>query len=174
MSSGSVLWNADSSLQWGPLDDVVMGGVSKTNLVPGDFRGVFTGYVSEENNGGFAGIRTKLTAPMDCSDCSKFKLRVKGDGQRFKFIARDTNEWNGVAWSTSFDTDTDMWTDVTIKISELKPTKFARIVEDSPPFNKANLRGLQLTLSKFEYEGSLNPKFVPGSFRLEVESITVE
>jgi hypothetical protein len=40
----------------------------------------------------------------DASACRGFVLKVKGDGKRFKFIARDDTEWNGIAWSTSFDT----------------------------------------------------------------------
>ena len=35
---GAVLWSKDDSkgVEWGPLDDVVMGGASKTDLTPGE------------------------------------------------------------------------------------------------------------------------------------------
>lgn len=57
------------------------------------------------NNGGFAGIRTKTVTPgLDMSRCRGVVLRLTGDGQRYKFIARDSEEWNGIAWSYSFDT----------------------------------------------------------------------
>lgn len=178
---GTVLYSAEENtgqgadLSWGPLDDIVMGGVSKTNLEPGKFEGVFTGVVSTENSGGFAGIRTqRLTTPFDISACSSFRLRVMGDGMRYKFIARDSDAWNGIAWSYSFDTKDKQWLDVSIKIEDLKPTKFARVVGESPPFAKKNLQGLQITLSKFEYEGSLNPSFTPGTFELKIASIEME
>lgn len=180
VAPGTKLYSADEKTQqagglsWGPLDDIVMGGVSKTALEPGKFEGVFKGMVSTDNNGGFAGIRTKFEAPKDISSCKSFKLRVLGDGKRYKFIARDSEAWNGIAWSFSFDTSDQQWVDVTIPIKDLKPTKFARIVADSPPFNKKRLQGLQITLSKFEYEGKLNPNFAPGLFALNIDSIGVE
>ena len=177
VSPGAVLWATSTpreQMEWGPLDDIVMGGVSKTALEPGQFVGIFKGIVSTENNGGFAGIRTKLLQPTDISACSKFKLRVMGDGKRYKFIARDDEAWNGIAWSFSFDTQDGKWIDVSIPIAELKPTKFARLVKGGQPFQKKSLRGLQLTLSKFEYEGSLNPKFTPGRFELNLAEIGVE
>ena len=37
---------------------------------------------------------------------------------------------------------------------------------------KITTTGLQLTLSKFEYDGGLNPSFREGPFRLEVDAIS--
>ena len=58
-----VLWSVDkgsvakgAELVWGPLDDVVMGGASRSDLNPGDFfNGAWTGSVTTANNGGFVG-----------------------------------------------------------------------------------------------------------------------
>ena len=48
-------------ITWGPLDDVVMGGASRSDLQPGEqFKGIWKGEISTANNGGFAGIRTKV------------------------------------------------------------------------------------------------------------------
>jgi hypothetical protein len=41
---------------------------------------------------------------QDMSSCRGFLIKVKGDGQRYKFISRDDDQWNGIAWSYSFDT----------------------------------------------------------------------
>ena len=162
-----------SLLQWGPLDDVVMGGVSKSNLIAGtSFDGNWTGVVTSANNGGFAGIRTKLfTPPFDVSSCDGFEINVTGDGQRYKFIARDEGDWNGVAWSLSFDTIKDKPVQVKIPFKNLKPTKFAKIISSMRNFNQSTLCGIQLTLSKFEYNDALNPIFREGPFRLIVNSI---
>lgn len=162
-------------MDFGPLDDIVMGGVSKTSLSPGEkFSGLFSGYVSTDNNGGFAGIRSKLmTPPKDITRASGFQLKVKGDGQRYKFIVRDDEQWNGIAWSTSFDTKKDSIVTVKVPISQLKPTRFAKTLKDHPPFNKTHLSGMQVTLSKFEYDGDLNPRFTPGPFSLMLEEIAL-
>lgn len=175
MRPGSVLWSAKDAggVSWGPLDDVVMGGASKTDLAPGaEFTGKWTGFVTTANNGGFAGIRTKLFSPFrDASACSGILLKVTGDGQRYKLIARDDEDWNGTAWSTSFDTVSGRPIDVKIPFDKLKPTRFARTIDAGRPYNKGQMTGLQLTLSKFEYDGGLNPNFREGAFCLEVDQI---
>lgn len=172
----SIIWSNTNSndISWGPLDDVVMGGVSQSKIKPGDtFTGKWDGLVTSENNGGFVGIRTKLfNPPKDISQCRGIVLRIKGDGNRYKFIARDDDEWNGIAWSYSFDTIASKFMDIKIPISKLIPTKFARTVQNLQPFNAKSLNALQLSLSKFEYDGKLNPKFTEGYFQLQIESIS--
>lgn len=179
LSPGSFLWNAKNNsmgLEWGPLDDVVMGGVSKSDLSFGQrFTGVWNGFVTSANNGGFVGIRTKLfRKPFDLSRCKGIILKVKGgDGNRFKFLARDDDDWNGIAWSYSFDTDrnANSYKEIKIPFDQLRPTKYARTVSGGKKYNKAQMTVIQITLSKFEYDGALNPKFTEGAFQLEIESI---
>lgn len=103
-----VVWDASSPelLTWGPLDDVVMGGVSQSAFTVEGGVGVFAGEISVENNGGFAGCRSKALSPaLDLSGYAGVRLRVRGDGQRYKLIVRDDYEWSGIAWAYSFDTD---------------------------------------------------------------------
>lgn len=176
LKPNSVIWSSDSNirgLEWAPLDDVVMGGASESTIDIGtQFAGIWKGFVTTENNGGFAGIRTKLMSPpLDCSACRGVVLKVKGDGQRYKFIARDDEDWNGVAWSLSFDTRNDKWIEVKIPFTQLKPTKFARTVILPDGYNSKSMSAIQLTLSKFEYDGDLNPSFKEGSFLLELDSV---
>ena len=146
--------------------------MSKSDISPGDvFTGSWTGFLSEANNGGFAGIRTKIfDPPLDASLCRGLILRLRGDGLRYKFIARDDSEWNGIAWSFSFDTVKSKVIDVKIPFTKLIPTRFAR-TESGRQFDARNLRGLQLSLSKFEYDGKLNPTVKQGPFELTLESI---
>ena len=49
--------------------------------------------------------------------------------------------------------------EVKIPFSRLIPTKFARTAAQSTPFDSSRVTAVQLTLSKFEYDGGLNPKF---------------
>ncbi|MGA1285387.1 MAG: CIA30 family protein, partial [Prochlorothrix sp.] len=65
----------------------------------------------------------------------------------------------------------ETWQTVRIPFAELRPVFRARTVADAPPFDRANITSLQVMLSKFEYDGALNPRFEPGPFRLEIESI---
>ena len=158
---------------WGAVDDVVMGGVSQSGIRLSGDRAIFSGNVSTANNGGFASIRTRnLTPPLDLSAYQGIALRVKGDGYRYKFIIRAEGKWDGIGYSYSFDTVKDSWITVKIPFLELIPVFRAKTVPDASAFNRSQVYSMQLMLSKFEYDGSLNPHFSPGVFQLEIESIS--
>lgn len=157
---------------WGPLDDVVMGGVSASSFQQVDRAALFTGNVSTENSGGFASVRTRNFEPaVNLSGCEGIELRVKGDGNRYKFIARDDEKWDSIAYTYSFDTIADEWITLNIPFAELVPAFRAKTLKDASSIAVEHLRSLQLMLSKFEYDGALNPKFTPGTFHLYVATI---
>lgn len=68
-----------------------MGGVSESSLrlVPGkdgESSAIFSGEVKTSNSGGFVSIRTRnMSPPLDLSAYNAIRLRVKGDGNRYKF-----------------------------------------------------------------------------------------
>ena len=173
--SENLLWSKqnDGGLRWGPLDDVVMGGVSKSNIKPGDvFNGNWNGFVTSENNGGFTGIRIlNMNPPKDISAFRGFVIKVKGDGNTYKFIARDDDDWNGVAWAYQFETIKDRITEIKIPIKDLVVTKYARSVIIPSGFNTKNLFAFQFSLSKFAFDGKLNKRFTEGIFELNIESV---
>ncbi|MEA5579483.1 CIA30 family protein [Anabaena sp. UHCC 0451] len=157
---------------WGALDDVVMGGVSSSNFHILEKTALFAGNVSTANSGGFASVRTKnFTPAINLSGFTGVRLRVKGDGQRYKIFLRTETAWDGVGYSYSFDTVANSWIDVNIPFVNLTPVFRAKTVKDSPEIDKSKVCSFQLMLSKFEYDGDLNPKFNPGGFALELESI---
>jgi hypothetical protein len=156
---------------WGALDDVVMGGVSQSSIRFKENAAEFSGLVSTANSGGFASVRTRNFEPaIDLSPYTGVTLRVRGDGNRYKFMLRCETRWDGVAYSYSFDTVADTWMTVQVPFSALIPVMRAKTVSDRP-FDPSCVTALQLMLSKFEYNGALNPHFQPGLFRLEIESI---
>ncbi len=157
---------------WGAVDDVVMGGVSQSNIQLTSGKAVFFGNVSTENSGGFASVRTKNFDPsFNLSGYEGVEIRVKGDGKRYKFILRTETNWDGIGYCYSFDTEADTWIDVKIPFTELTPVFRAKTVEDAPRIDANKICSFQLMLSKFEYDGELNPNFSPGAFALEVETI---
>jgi hypothetical protein len=175
-STGDVLFDFNDSatdLQntWGALDDVVMGGVSNSGIcLEGGFA-VFSGNVSTENSGGFSSVRTRnFDPPLDLSNKSGVELRIKGDGNRYKFLIRDSDGWDSTGYSYSFDTVAGEWITVQIPFSRTIPVFRAKTVSNTR-LSPEHIRSFQLMLSKFEYDGTLNPHFNPGSFRLEILSI---
>lgn len=89
--SGGLLWGAErlDLLEFGPLDDVVMGGASRSSFSFSESRGVWSGTITTENNGGFAGCRSRAVTPaLDLSSYLGLRLHVKADGKRYKLILR--------------------------------------------------------------------------------------
>jgi hypothetical protein len=159
-------------LQFFPLDDVVMGGVSASTF--DNVRWKWSGDVTTRNNGGFVGIRSKLERPLDVSATKGVELKVRPDGKerRYKFILRDNTEFNGITWTASFTVGSPAAKlaslgsgeqTVRIPYSSLIPTLFARTVPNVR-IDLTNIVQMQLALSKFEYDGGLNSLFEEGSF----------
>ena len=159
---------------WGALDDVVMGGVSQGSFFKREQWAAFAGSVSTDNSGGFSSVRTKnFEPPFDLSGWRGMRLRVMGDGQRYKFILRNRGDWDSPAYIYGFDTVPNEWIDISVPFDEMVPTFRAKSVPDAPAFDPANVCSLQVMLSKFEYDRRLNPEFVPGPFELGVREIGV-
>jgi len=157
---------------WGALDDIVMGGVSESSIRLTDNTALFTGNVSTANSGGFASVRTRnFDPPIDLTGFSGIQLRVKGDGQRYKFIIRSEAKWDGIGYCYSFDTVYNIWITVTIPLDKLIPVFRAKTVNSGAKLDTSRISSFQLMLSKFEYDGALNPKFTPGIFKLQLESV---
>ncbi|ACK70106.1 NADH:ubiquinone oxidoreductase complex I intermediate-associated protein 30 [Gloeothece citriformis PCC 7424] len=157
---------------WGAVDDVVMGGVSQSNIKLIRNRAVFSGNVSTDNNGGFASVRTRnFEPPLDLSDYDGIELRVQGDGKRYKFILRCEGKWDGIGYCYSFDTIYNFTQTIQIPFADLIPVFRAKTVPEAGNFDASKIYSMQLMLSKFEYNGGLNPRFSPGLFGIEIESI---
>ena len=151
---------------WGALDDVVMGGVSQSGIQAIDQAALFTGNVSTSNSGGFASVRTRnFEQPINLSGFAGIQLRVKGDGQRYKFLIRCDNQWDSVAYAHSFDTIANQWMDVQIPFAGLIPVFRAKTFSEAGAIDSSRITSLQLMLSKFEYDGGLNPSFTAGTLR---------
>ena len=164
--------SADLSNTWGAVDDVVMGGVSASGIRLVNATALFSGNVSTNNSGGFASVRTRnFDPPIDLTNYEGIELQVRGDGNRYKFMLRTSTKWDGVAYCYSFDTVINNWINVRIPFSEFVPIFRARTVSDAEPLAAKHIYALQLMLSKFEYDGALNPKFNSGSFELQVQTI---
>ncbi len=164
--------NLDLQEIWGAVDDVVMGGVSASGIRRDDSTALFSGQVSTANSGGFASIRTRnFEQPLDLSQYDQIRLRVQGDGKRYKFMLRSETRWDGVAYCHSFDTVAGSWIDIHIPMSELIPVFRAKTVPSEGSIDASQIHAFQLMLSKFEYDSGLNPTFEPGAFALRVASI---
>ncbi len=167
--------NPEQASVWGCLDDVVMGGVSQSNFVIQTNSALFTGLVSTDNSGGFVSVRTRnFDPPIDLSCGNSILIKVKGDGNRYKFFLRDNSGWDSIAYSHSFDTILDEWIDISMPFEEFIPVFRAKSLTNVPPLALNSIRSMQIMLSKFEIDGKLNPSFRSGRFSLEIAKIRVD
>jgi hypothetical protein len=170
-----VVWSPaqPNGFEFGELDDVVMGGCSQSSVSVGADGLTWSGEVTTANNGGFTGVRSKtLARPLDLSQCAGIKLRATcATGFRYKCILRDSIDWNGIAWTSSFTMPKGGEKTVALPFASFVPTLFARTVPDSPPLRTDRILAVQLSLSKFEYDGGLNPTFREGRFNLTLRDI---
>ncbi|UPR02797.1 NAD(P)-binding domain-containing protein [Chloropicon primus] len=161
-------------LAWGSLDDVVMGGVSESSMEASGENVVFKGIVRTENNGGFASMRTRNVDPaLDLSGEAGITLRVRGNGMRFKFLVRTETGFDAVAYASSFDTKDGEWQEIDLPFKDFIPVFRAKTVtgDEAKPLNTKNIVSMQVMLSKFEYDGALNPSFRAGEFELPIAGL---
>ena len=144
--------------KWGIVNDGVMGGISKSNIYLNEATNIiFAGIVSLENNGGFASIRRGFDGNQ-LKGISKFLLRVKGDGNIFKF--RLTMNGSYANYSADFKTIKDQWMNVEIPLENFKPYYFGR-----------SIRAPKLKVHRVNSLGILISDKQEGNFSLEIEHI---
>lgn len=149
---------------WYAVDDVVMGGVSRSGFdlsEPGIAR--FSGRVSLENNGGFASVSTP-PRDWDTAGATAFVLRVRGDGRSYKLTVRTGDGFDGVQYQARFAPPAGEWTEVRLPVASFAPTFRGRTLAGVPPLDPARVRSLGLMVSDKQ----------AGPFELLIDRIAVE
>jgi len=144
---------------WPSIDDVVMGGVSSSEMVVEDGFATFRGKVSFDNNGGFASVRSRPQV-HDLSSCDGLTLEVRGDGKTYGFRIRTDPSFDGVSYQVEFSPPAGEWREVTLAFTDFVPVYRGRRVTDHPPLDAAQVTTLGLMISRQK-----------GPFRLDIASI---
>ena len=108
--------------RWTIVNDGVMGGRSTSDVeLTDDNTALFSGFLSLENNGGFASVRGRFPT-LDLSDYEGVTLRVRGDGRTYQLRFHMNGSFDGVAYGTEFETKAGEWTEVSIPFNRFQPT----------------------------------------------------
>lgn len=125
---------------WSAVDDVVMGGVSRSGLQAcGDGHASFQGVVSLSNGGGFASVRCRPLA-LGLPGASVCSIEVCGDGQRYKLNLRTDDTFDGVNYQIGFSPPAGEWARITLPLADFAPSWRGRPVPDAPPLDPARIR----------------------------------
>jgi NADH dehydrogenase [ubiquinone] 1 alpha subcomplex assembly factor 1 len=148
---------------WRTVDDRVMGGVSRSRMIPQDGFASFQGNLSLENNGGFASVRSPGLDER-LPDVDSIRLKVRGDGRTYQLSIRTDRVFDGVRYRTSFDTEDGVWEEVVLSLQDFSPTWRGRRVPGTPDLRASDVRSFGLMLADKR----------EGQFRLDLESLSAE
>jgi monofunctional biosynthetic peptidoglycan transglycosylase len=153
--------NSNEIEPWRIVNDGVMGGLSRSEIVYSDNNtAVFKGTVSLENNGGFASTRT-TPRPFNLDGHHGILLRVKGDGKGYQFRLRANDRFDGVSYRYQFATTVDAWMVIDIPFHECVPVFRGRILEDVEPIRPEDIQQIGFLISNKQ----------AGKFQLEIDWI---
>lgn len=144
---------------WSIVNDDVMGGISKSFLsINEDENLIFKGYLSLENNGGFASSRLSISKEK-LKGVKSFKIKFKGDGKTYKLRLRQGNR--RASYSSDFISVKNKWLEVDIPVENFKPTWRGYTYSDYPAVEIEKINSLGLHISDKQ----------EGEFTLEIEYI---
>lgn len=153
---------AGDKAPWIIIDDDVMGGCSRGNWREEGGKGVFFGYISLENNGGFSSVRSS-PLPAQSSAVTGVCIRVRGDGRRYQIRIRPDRNFDGVSYRAEFETKADEWQEIDVALAQFQAVFRGTVLNDYPV-----LTGDRLTTVGFLLADKRS-----GSFLLEVDWIAL-
>lgn len=117
---------------WRVIDDGVMGGLSRGNLIINkEGHAEYSGYVTTDNNGGFSSIRYNFEN-KDVSNYNHVVLKIKGDGKSYQFRIKE-NRTQRYSYIQTFNT-TGEWEVIKIPLKDFYPS-FRGYKLNKPNFN---------------------------------------
>ncbi len=153
--------NASLDMNLGPwlaINDGVMGGISRGEMIETDDGLRFQGSLSLENNGGFASVRRPFDGELE--GASGIRLHVRGDGRSYQFRIRLDNNFDGITWRNTFDTDGSRQT-VDLDLEDFEPVFRGRLIADAGKLDTSRIRQLGFLLA----DGKA------GAFQLDISAI---
>jgi len=129
---------------WRTINDGVMGGISRGEIVTVDHGLRFQGLLSLQNNGGFASVRRPYGgSPISAGGV---RLRVKGDVRRYQFRVRLDDCYDGISWRAGFDTN-GSWQTVNLSFGEFEPVYRGRLVRNAGALAPEKIRQIGFMLA---------------------------
>jgi NADH dehydrogenase [ubiquinone] 1 alpha subcomplex assembly factor 1 len=155
-------FHSNNHLNWQIINDGVMGGLSEGGFrINADQTADFYGLVSLQNNGGFTSVRAVLYEAIS-GKFRKIIVRVKGDGKRYSFRLRTDQNFDGVAFASTFQTVSGEWTEHEFSPDDFTPTFRGRTLTNLPPLKDLQIRQIGFLIAEKQ----------SGSFILKIDRIT--
>lgn len=147
---------------WRAINDGVMGGKSIGGVTHSGEAMTFSGSINTDG-GGFSSIRTEIPKGT-LAGAIAIKITLKSDGRPYKLSLRSSETYRGrqIAFQSPLGVEaSDDWTEVTVNISDLKPSLFGQEMV-GPSIDASDVHELGFILA----DGQNGP------FVTEIKSIT--
>jgi hypothetical protein len=151
--------------EWAPIDDRVMGGLSRSRLRHDPAgHAVFEGEVSLERGGGFASVRSTPGA-RGLPGAAACLVALRGDpGRRFKLSLLADDAFDALLHQAPLRVEGTGWTTLHIPLSDFRPTFRGREMPGAPALDPARIRQVGLMIAERQ----------AGAFGLEVRWIGLQ
>ena len=144
--------------KWTPVNDVVMGGCSSSRFQVEEvqdensiaYAGNFKGYVTDENNGGFASVARPIT-PEDSKvwiGYTGVQLKCRGDGKYYQIKLRTSYKGVVTRYKFEFGPASSEWNLITALFSEFTATFRGRDILNAPAIDSQHIDEVGLLISK--------------------------
>ncbi len=138
---------------WTIVNDDVMGGISNSTVLINDKKHlIFKGYLSLENNGGFASSRLDI-GKNNLNGIKFFEIKLKGDGNNYKLRLRQKNM--RASYSCDFKSQKNEWIIVQLPVENFRPTWRGYTYSNYPNLDLDKVNSLSLQISD-KQEGKFN------------------
>lgn len=136
-----------STALWHPIDDRVMGGVSRSRL-RNDPTGhaVFEGEVSLDRNGGFASVRSD-PGDRGLPGAEACLIDVRGEHRQFKLSLLTDDGFDSLNYQTSFAPSGLDWQTLRLPLAAFRASFRGRAVPGAPPLEPARIRQVGLMIA---------------------------
>ncbi len=148
---------------WSPIDDRVMGGVSRSKLRHDPAgHAVFEGTVSLERNGGFASVRSS-PATRGRPGAAACVIEVRGENKQFKLNLLTDDGFDSLNYQASFTPSGTDWQTVHLLLVTFRASVRGREVPGAPALDPARIRQVGLMIANRQ----------AGPFALDIRRISL-
>ncbi len=138
----------DTVNDWAPIDDRVMGGISRSRLRHDPAgHAVFEGEVSLERRGGFASVRSKPVA-RGKPGAGACLIEVRAEAKRFKLNLLTDDGFDSLSYQISFAPSGNVWQTLRLPIEAFRPTFRGREIPQAPALDPARIRQVGLMIAE--------------------------
>lgn len=156
-----VLLISSQASAWQVVNDSVMGGRSTSSIVAVDDYLRFAGFLSLENNGGFASVRSAVTVNANTTP-EGIRLQVRGDGRQYQLRVSTRQAVGRASYAADFNTQAGEWIQVDIPVEDFYLTYRGFTYSNYPEVDLSLARSMSLYITDK----------LTGPFQLDLKSIS--